>query len=196
MLFQLTAARRRLGFQRLRLFRLPKFQLTAARRRLGLRMCRLQPQKLFQLTAARRRLVSTVNAPNATCIFQLTAARRRLVCMSIESGAIRDFNSQPREGGWNDSSCGNSILGISTHSRAKAAGSLVSVVQYQFHNFNSQPREGGWQLGFRCPIPISQFQLTAARRRLVSSFSACSTAFRFQLTAARRRLAKSGSDLD
>ena len=144
MLFQLTAARRRLGFQRLRLFRLPKFQLTAARRRLGLRMCRLQPQKLFQLTAARRRLVSTVNAPNATCIFQLTAARRRLVCMSIESGAIRDFNSQPREGGWNDSSCGNSILGISTHSRAKAAGSLVSVVQYQFRNFNSQPREGGW----------------------------------------------------
>ena len=113
--------------------------------------------------------------------------------------------------------CPQCNMYISTHSRAKAAGLHVDrerrhtgfqltaarrrlerfkLRQFNIGYFNSQPREGGWQLGFRCPIPISQFQLTAARRRLVSSFSACSTAFRFQLTAARRRLAKSGSDLD
>ena len=106
MLFQLTAARRRLGFQRLRLFRLPKFQLTAARRRLGLRMCRLQPQKLFQLTAARRRL--------GLCVTTF--------CLD------RGFNSQPPEGGWTvgGNKCGLSV--VSTHSRPKAAGRATTEI--------------------------------------------------------------------
>ncbi len=33
---------------------------------------------------------------------------------------------------------------ISTHSRAKAAGSLISLSKLFASHFNSQPREGGW----------------------------------------------------
>ena len=98
--FQLTAARRRLGFAYIVPYRNKGFQLTAARRRLGWcdHVCVYACQ--FQLTAARRRLVfdtergfllvnvSTHSRPKAAGLeqvapahitpFQLTAARRRL----------------------------------------------------------------------------------------------------------------------
>ena len=98
--FQLTAARRRLGFAYIVPYRNKGFQLTAARRRLGWcdHVCVYACQ--FQLTAARTRLVfdtqrrflalhvSTHSRPKAAGLeqvapahitpFQLTAARRRL----------------------------------------------------------------------------------------------------------------------
>ena len=125
--------------------RLSKFQLTAARRRLvnGLILWHMpkyfnsQPREggwpiqspinapafRFQLTAARRRLVPNTRNSLSNSLFQLTAARRRLG----QPATVQD-----------------DILGISTHSRAKAAG-LPGLLSK----------------------PSKAFQLTAARRRLV-----------------------------
>ena len=77
------------------------FQLTAARRRLG-RFSRgkdLSPQE-FQLTAARRRLEIQMISPMISPMFQLTAARRRLVIRVMSVIPLMCFNSQPPEGGW------------------------------------------------------------------------------------------------
>ena len=80
--------------------------------------------------------------------FQLTAARRRLV-----GGAAARI----------------AAIGVSTHSRPKAAGAHHSPKTRQPNRFNSQPPEGGW----RCRKPrrplSGWFQLTAARRRLAWS---------------------------
>ena len=81
-LFQLTAARRRLGNEQQQYIVDRMFQLTAARRRLGLMPPPLQSGGLFQLTAARRRLVATDIVDAVEKLFQLTAARRRLVSVS------------------------------------------------------------------------------------------------------------------
>ena len=100
-MFQLTAARRRLGKQNRPYCTVHLFQLTAARRRLENTMAAAyhrqicfnsQPPEggwqngllapvydgVFQLTAARRRLGLSLKAWVATWQFQLTAARRRL----------------------------------------------------------------------------------------------------------------------
>ena len=100
--------------------------------------------------------------------FQLTAARRRLACENA-SGLKRfgNFNSQPREGGWQKD-----------HE--------TDIFQ---KNFNSQPREGGWKINKSAHLILRIFQLTAARRRLGPSCVSTGTTKPFQLTAARRRLA-------
>ena len=76
------------------------------------------------------------------------------------------FNSQPREGGWQKGLVIDRVATISTHSRAKAAGSTPLVYGWSNYisthsrakaagrpsgdvarlhpHFNSQPREGGW----------------------------------------------------
>ena len=106
------------------------FQLTAARRRLGQRLAGCRPISKFQLTAARRRLViplvitmltafvSTHSRPKAAgstkdyviviVAFQLTAARRRLVV--IDYSPLCSFM-------------------VSTHSRPKAAGRRLVTSQ-------------------------------------------------------------------
>ena len=100
-MFQLTAARRRLVWQKsLFAFQFP-FQLTAARRRLDLPKSVKEIFKMFQLTAARRRLVSLLRGELAALRVSThsrpKAAGRRIgrrVC------AAACFNSQPPEGGW------------------------------------------------------------------------------------------------
>ena len=101
------------------------------------------------------------------------------------------FNTQPPEGGWNKHICiVHSCIHVSTHSRPKAAGALVTL-----------------------PQQLQAFQHTAARRRLANrggrdSDSNCvsthsrpkaagvfcrneeCSGFVFQHTAARRRLAQ------
>ena len=106
--------------------------------------------KRFQLTAARRRLEMSSFAPISLAPFQLTAARRRLggsgpdkpndEKISTHSRAKAagctpifytyynyNFNSQPREGGWQNGYCFCDYL----------------------RNFNSQPREGGWIASYK-----------------------------------------------
>ena len=75
------------------------------------------------------------------------------------------FNSQPPEGGWSISTKKAAQGGVSTHSRPKAAGRVNPIQHYQ-----------------------PAFQLTAARRRLVSARKIRKHYGVFQLTAARRRL--------
>ena len=167
-LFQLTAARRRLGDDFNGQIGIKRFQLTAARRRLGQRLAVCRPISKFQLTAARRRLA------------QAGLFRRRFFC----------FNSQPPEGGWNDNAdgvgyrdCFNSqppeggwflrgrrlqhLPQVSTHSRPKAAGSAIIALHKRRWGFNSQPPEGGWTNADGKVVQTIWFQLTAARRRLV-----------------------------
>ena len=123
-----------------------KFQLTAARRRLGFARQRvLTAKSAFQLTAARRRLDGLIDGQQQGGEFQLTAARRRL---GLPLGRCCCFDL------------------ISTHSRAKAAGSFA-------------PWRFAWFI----------FQLTAARRRLAVTRFPVGKPASFQLTAARRRLA-------
>ena len=81
--------------------------------------------------------------------------------------ALKRFNSQPPEGGWDD-------------------GEVVIVGQ-QFR-FNSQPPEGGWRIQYFSIYNAAMFQLTAARRRLGARRTKSGARKSFQLTAARRRL--------
>ena len=73
--------------------------------------------------------------------FQHTAARRRLGC------CIRD----------NPDRCH-----VSTHSRLKAAGALVSTHRRRSGCFNTQPPEGGWGQPSQRLTPGIVFQHTAA----------------------------------
>ena len=76
-----------------------------------------------------------------------------------------------------------------TAARRRLAPELSMGLQTAEPGFNSQPPEGGWGLQvLTTPISVS-FQLTAARRRLVSVGYMPTFAEMFQLTAARRRLA-------
>ena len=146
----------------------------------------------FQHTAARRRLVhlipnlcrpqnvSTHSRPKAAGYyscgifyfrdgFQHTAARRRLDTDYIPAlHTTISFNTQPPEGGW-DNSNGEPLLYItvSTHSRPKAAGAAIPPGSAH----------------------LCVFQHTAARRRLVFQRWLFVCDIGFQHTAARRRLA-------
>ncbi len=104
------------------------------------------------------------------------------------------------------------LEGISTHSRAKAAGQrpLLKHLTAKFQltaarrrlvrpvperlmqpcHFNSQPREGGWETIECNTRRCTEFQLTAARRRLDASRTKPEVVAVFQLTAARRRLGR------
>ena len=55
------------------------------------------------------------------------------------------FNTQPPEGGW----VGMyrpmmAAMGVSTHSRLKAAGAAAGAADRETGSFNTQPPEGGW----------------------------------------------------
>ena len=56
------------------------------------------------------------------------------------------FNTQPPEGGWAAPTPTDAPKHVSTHSRLKAAGPMVSVIACQTACFNTQPPEGGWLL--------------------------------------------------
>ena len=77
-------------------------------------------------------------------------------------------------------------MGVSTHSRPKAAGKFIRRSRF-FNGFNTQPPEGGCFYGHLTVVPFRLFQHTAARRRLKSSCRLMRR-WRFQHTAARRRL--------
>ena len=126
-------------------------------------------------------------------MFQHTAARRRLgpTARSIQALHL-SFNTQPPEGGWlvhsrlfaaatlfqhtaarrrlgrDDVSCLKSLK-VSTHSRPKAAGCRVWLVNIPEPGFNTQPPEGGWGFVMCWVSRPSGFQHTAARRRLADS---------------------------
>ena len=143
------------------------FQHTAARRRLDTSVFLAAPLGLFQHTAARRRLESLIRPPIKKPVFQHTAARRRLGILPQPTSSLKPvsthsrpkaagctynyekvpqkgFNTQPPEGGWR--------MPASSLWRARC--------------FNTQPPEGGWVLMHWDSLSLSLFQHTAARRRL------------------------------
>ena len=124
-------------------------------------------------------------------LFQLTAARRRLATVScpVPSWA-KSFNSQPPGGGWQFAGQARRNAGkVSTHSRPEAAGRRFPWPIRRCASFNSQPPGGGWKAVASFSLACSEFQLTAARRRLGIQASWSTKVLAFQLTAARRRLA-------
>ncbi len=104
------------------------FQHTAARRRLALLATKWTLPSWFQHTAARRRLAADVPMDASASWFQHTAARRRLD--DALAAILKD-------------------LGVSTHSRPKAAGFVDGLFGGPIKGFNTQPPEGGWNRGMR-----------------------------------------------
>ena len=154
MLFQLTAARRRLDVTLFLANRTPtisthsrakaagnkrvgtlvkiQFQLTAARRRLDQKLIYSKFSSVFQLTAARRRLANKRVGISAQIQFQLTAARRRLD-ESYEdalTSAVISTHSRAKAAG-HFARCRQDCIRISTHSRAKAAGAAAETLNPQ-----------------------------------------------------------------
>ena len=166
--FQLTAARRRLACALRRGWIGYAISTHSRAKAAGAKQHFLGIRSRFQLTAARRRLVRLIVIAMGCCLIsthsRAKAAGRNLALLG---NAGTDFNSQPREGGWDWSIQYPNQNKISTHSRAKAAGS-ARMMYTKTH---------------------LTFQLTAARRRLGVPFSVPTSDAQFQLTAARRRLA-------
>ena len=54
------------------------------------------------------------------------------------------FNTQPPEGGWDESQQMSERVLVSTLSRPKAAGKAVVLRHEHQCGFNTQPPEGGW----------------------------------------------------
>ena len=81
-----------------------------------------------------------------------------------------------------------STLAVSTHSRPKAAALFEEIVSFYHTSFNTQPPEGGCLLHHQFRVHHSQFQHTAARRRLRAHLQIKLVLLKFQHTAARRRL--------
>ena len=100
-------------------------------------------------------------------MFQLTAARRRLAGTKDEAitNMVVSTHSRPEAAGPWPEGVGELTL-VSTHSRPEAAG-IRALLQF---------------------LDIIKFQLTAARRRLVTIRHTGGITMLFQLTAARRRL--------
>ena len=123
---------------------------------------------VFQHTAARRRLGNQVIHDRQS---RNVSTHSRPKAAGFSDGLCRCqnccFNTQPPEGGWENSQDATTKIVVSTHSRPKAAGFLRSANQ----------------------LKQSMFQHTAARRRLglVSTHNCLRQLF--QHTAARRRLA-------
>ena len=68
---------------------------------------------------------------------------------------LSGFNTQPPEGGWNyQPASAFGVIGVSTHSRLKAAGSASIRAVSEAICFNTQPPEGGWGKKVRFQIQI------------------------------------------
>ena len=135
------------------------FQHTAARRRLALLATKWTLPSWFQHTAARRRLAADVPMDASASWFQHTAARRRLD--DALAAILKD-------------------LGVSTHSRPKAAGFVDGLFGGPIKGFNTQPPEGGWlcwqpsglcRLGFNTQPPEGGWRRTCRWTRVRLGFN-------------------------
>ena len=77
----------------------------------------------FQLTAARRRLGNRPRLYSAIADFNSQPREGGWMHHQTQTPQLAHFNSQPREGGWLSVRGAKALAKISTHSRAKAAGS-------------------------------------------------------------------------
>ena len=134
----------------------------------------------------------TCQQPIPACTFQLTAARRRLGFQSHRAQASSRISthSRAKAAGTQGNALGSATT-ISTHSRAKAAGMVCTWMSILRINFNSQPREGGWRGNRECAA--CSLISTHSRAKAAGFEKDADGKFKkFQLTAARRRLAATG----
>ena len=143
-LFQHTAARRRLANHCAAAYKARLFQHTAARRRLVDSAIFLLMCFGFQHTAARRRLDLISPEHPSSSSFQHTAARRRLGRPHHLIQRAASFNTQPPEGGWESLFNKCRLTLVSTHSRPKAAGGASVVIVENYHvSTHSRPKAAG-----------------------------------------------------
>ena len=77
-------------------------------------------------------------------MFQLTAARRRLGSIRSNVWEYQSFNSQPPEGGWQLDIHLPRLIDVSTHSRPKAAGSWIPLIDtLDTVSTHSRPKAAG-----------------------------------------------------
>ena len=188
--FQHTAARRRLGWGVRFTTSSPTFQHTAARRRLVGVVILKNPHLLFQHTAARRRLAKQtsirrrqtksfntqppeggwewtnkaiqINTPVSTHS-RPKAAGRPLGRPTQEKPS---FNTQPPEGGWPAYSKTASFHSGFNTQPPEGGWAKNRQSRRKRRCFNTQPPEGGWFIESCDAYTLTQFQHTAARRRL------------------------------
>ena len=166
-LFQHTAARRRLPKQIRHQNAYYLFQHTAARRRLLFSPVSFLTAPWFQHTAARRRLLKDLEIISLPDKFQHTAARRRLPtlnCFFVSFLGV-STHSRPKAAAVS-SDCTTAFAKVSTHSRPKAAALCEVFVANINTSFNTQPPEGGCLSSRAVARRALSFQHTAARRRL------------------------------
>ena len=146
LLFQHTAARRRLASCALPKVRMPKFQHTAARRRLVLApLARTCGYKCFNTQPPEGGWLFYGLFGLAVLGFQHTAARRRLGRFTDAALALNCFNTQPPEGGWIQlGATYANHQNVSTHSRPKAAGALrAEFDKFKAVSTHSRPKAAG-----------------------------------------------------
>ena len=173
------------------------FQHTAARRRLG-------DLKVFDVrhgrvsTHSRPKAAGNSSPAKASdLVFQHTAARRRLALDARGNGQYLavSTHSRPKAAGVR---AGGRVAGkaVSTHSRPKAAGWRHGCRCHFYFCFNTQPPEGGWAgaTQSRRHRLVSTHSRPKAAGIAICGGSSCLS--EFQHTAARRRLVIAEYDLD
>ena len=153
-------------------------------------VCRQSPMlHTFQHTAARRRLDTTQKSNNCFIGFNTQPPEGGWNQLAAMTCFVESFNTQPPEGGWR---CflsrlliqspfqhtaarrrlgGVSVwrlpsVGVSTHSRPKAAGKGMPLNLSKFSvSTHSRPKAAGLSVWFQASCAV-KFQHTAARRRL------------------------------
>ena len=187
--FQLTAARRRLRFDKPKKDD-PKTVSTHSRSKAAAIKNFCLAANTFVSTHSRSKAAASGHSSFITSgEFQLTAARRRLQKLIDWALDTVIVSTHSRSKAAAVCKAGITIRKkVSTHSRSKAAA-LALFARFWFRLcFNSQPLEGGCR-GRGGPTNTGGgFQLTAARRRLPTASTCLPSSARFQLTAARRRL--------
>ena len=146
------------------------FQLTAARRRLGSSTIACTTRFGFQLTAARRRLVGNLHdAGGKTGGFNSQPPEGGWAMSKVSFAmALVSTHSRPKAAGRDKQAAIDRAEAVSTHSRPKAAGMCPQPDNSPRCSFNSQPPEGGWINTMQRTWIATWFQLTAARRRLAA----------------------------
>ena len=142
----------------------------------------------FQHTATRRWLRASARQEVAPAMFQHTATRRWLQTLTRPhqpAGAV-STHSRPKAAAGRRYKMAKYTI-VSTHSRPKAAAYKTwDFVSYCPVSTHSRPKAAALA-GLACVIP-TQFQHTAARRRLLNGLLKTLRNLEFQHTAARRRL--------
>ena len=234
MKFQHTAARRRLVTRLYARIDPTEFQHTAARRRLEPQTA---PQTSYEPVSTHSRpKAAGRDLPQALIYYRVSTHSRPKAAGTASlfyQPLLKGFNTQPPEGGWmmlrpfsadlfefQHTAARRRLVAlapvapcaadVSTHSRPKAAGLILTEEgnnEYCFNtqppeggwtvktyrairhrSFNTQPPEGGWRTFWHATNCPKKFQHTAARRRLDRYQIDTIKTSMFQHTAARRRL--------